>query len=100
MLQVVLSVASAGLDYFTLAEYQAHSFNGAAIVRGRNIKLDNAIGAILNRACKKLAAGKVALAIAVDKHAILNRKGQVGSLSLNMDLLMPNQPIHQALLLQ
>src|SRR5207302_3778850 len=82
VLQVVLSVVSAGLDYFPLAEYQAYSFDSAAIMRGRNIKLDNAIGAILYRVCKKLAAGEVALAIAVDKHAILNRTCQVGSLSL------------------
>ena len=66
----------------------------------RNIELDDAIGAILDRPGEELAAGEITLAIAVDKHAILDGECEIGAMTFYAHLLMPNEPVDEALLLR
>src|SRR5579871_1894913 len=73
-----LSLARRCLDYFALAEDQPHPLDGDAVVCGGDVELDHAVGAVLDRPGEELAAGEVALAIAVDEDAPVYGERQVG----------------------
>src|SRR5258708_30998933 len=86
LLQIWLTLTSAGLDHLALVEDQAHALNRAAKVRRWHVKLNHALGTVLNRAGEKFAAGKVVLAVAIDKNAIRDRELQIGVGTQDMHL--------------
>ena len=63
--------------------------------RGGTVEAQDALGAVLVRAGEDLAAGHVALAVAVDPPAAADRQAQVGALGLDADLARPRQPRDQ-----
>src|SRR5438094_300384 len=68
--EVVLTLAGTGFVNFTFAENEADAFNGAAIVGGGDVELDDAVGTVFNGTGEKFAAGEVAFAVAVDEGAV------------------------------
>src|SRR5260221_6043822 len=99
LLQEIPPLPRIRLNHLSLAQYQPYPLDSMTLKRRRHIKLDHPIRTILNRPRKKLTAWEIALAVAIDEHAILNRKPQVRTLSQNMHPFMPRKPVHQALLL-
>src|SRR6266851_4153730 len=83
VLQVHLPDARTGLDYLAIAEDQAHSLDGAAIERGRNIECNDAIRTLLQRTREEFAAGEIAFAVAVDEDTVFDGQCQVRPIPLD-----------------
>src|SRR5205085_5639935 len=77
LLQKSLPVPRTRLHHLPLAEDQPYALDGAPLVRRGNRERDHPVGAILDRPCKELTAGEVALPVAVDEYSAFDGERQI-----------------------
>src|SRR4029077_18265492 len=97
--QELAALLGAGLDNAPMLEAQADVADEMAIDGTGHRVAYCPLGGVLDGAGEELAAGKVALPVAVTKRSLSDRQAQIGVRAGDGDALLATQPVHVELLL-